>query len=254
MDFVVVIPARFASTRLPGKPLLDIGGKPLIQHVYERGIACKAREVIIATDDLRIRDVAESFGAEVCMTEVSHQSGTDRIAEVVRQRGYDDGQIIVNLQGDEPLIPLSLLHQVAKNLHAHPDASIATLCEEIENENDVFNPNIVKVVTDKQGFALYFSRAPIPWEREGGQDWGKSQFSINVAHHRHIGLYAYRARFLREYTTWPPCELESTEALEQLRALWNGHKIHVAMALEPSVIGVDTQADLDKVRQHLAKN
>ena len=252
MDFVVVIPARFASTRLPGKPLLDIAGKTLIQHVYERGLACDAQEVIIATDDERIRDVALGFGAQVCMTSPTHQSGTDRIAEVVKQRGYGDEQIIVNLQGDEPLIPLTLLHQVAENLHEHACASIATLCEEIENPLDVFNPNLVKVVTDKKGYALYFSRAPLPWERDGGAEWGKTQLAVKLPHYRHIGLYAYRARFLNEYTTWSACGLEQAEALEQLRALWHGHKIHVAKAVAPSVIGVDTQADLDKVRMLLA--
>jgi 3-deoxy-manno-octulosonate cytidylyltransferase (CMP-KDO synthetase) len=245
---VVVIPARFASTRLPGKPLLDIAGKPLIQHVYERGLASAAREVIIATDDARIQQAANGFGATVCMTSSAHQSGTDRIAEVIEQRGYSSDQIIVNLQGDEPLIPLALLHQVAGNLHNHPQASIATLCERIESAHDLFNPNVVKVVMDRNGYAMYFSRAPIPWEREGGMDWGGGNRTMNTSHFRHIGLYAYRVGFLHEYTTWSTCELEQTEALEQLRAMWQGHKIHVDEASEPSVIGVDTEEDLQKAR------
>lgn len=248
MGFVVVIPARFASTRLPGKPLVDIGGKPLIQHVYERGVASQADEVIIATDDARIYDVAISFGASVCMTSADHPSGTDRIAEVVQQRGYAEDQIVVNLQGDEPLIPLSLLHQVSNNLHQHPQASMATLCESINEASELFNPNAVKVVMDRNGYAMYFSRAPIAWERAGGSDWAKQAQVMNAAHYRHIGLYAYRVGFLNEYTTWSACELEQVEALEQLRAMWYGHKIHVDVAVESSPIGVDTEEDLQHVR------
>ena len=254
MEFVVVIPARYASTRLPGKPLLDIAGKPLIQHVYERGVASNASDVIIATDDVRIQEVATSFGAKVCMTSSEHPSGTDRIAEVVKKQGYGPEQIIVNLQGDEPLIPLGLLHQVANNLYDNPQASMATLCEQITSPQDLFNPNIVKVITDQKGNALYFSRAPIPWERDAGEEWGKANCSMQTLHYRHIGLYAYRVSFLNEYTTWSACELEQTEALEQLRAMWYGHKIHVAEAVEPSVIGVDTEEDLNQVRKHFNKS
>ena len=251
MDFVVVIPARYGSTRLPRKPLLDVAGKPLIQHVYERGLASNAREVIIATDDERIKEVAESFGAKVCMTSAEHQSGTDRIAEVVSLQGYKPEQIIVNLQGDEPLIPLSLLHQVAENLHQHPLASISTLCEPIESMGELFNSNVVKVVSDAKGYAMYFSRAPIPWERDGEMAWSKEGALMQRPHFRHIGLYAYRAAFLAEYTSLSACDLEDAEALEQLRAMWHGYKIHIETAVEQSVIGVDTKEDLAKVRSLL---
>ncbi len=248
MDFVVVIPARYGSTRLPRKPLLDLAGKPLIQHVYERGVSSAAREVIIATDDERIRDVAQSFGARVCMTSSSHQSGTDRIAEVVAIRGYEPEQIIVNLQGDEPLMPLSLLHQVAQNLHHHPQASIATLCEPISTVEELFNSNIVKVVFDAQGYAMYFSRAPIPWERDADIKWDQKGILAGGEHFRHIGLYAYRASFLTAYTSLSHCKLEALEALEQLRAMWHGHKIHIDKAVDRSMAGVDTEEDLMNMR------
>ncbi len=252
MDFVVVIPARYGSTRLPRKPLLDLAGKPLIQHVYERGVSSAAREVVIATDDERIRDVAQSFGAKVCMTSPTHESGTDRIAEVVAMQGYEPEQIIVNLQGDEPLMPLSLLYQVAQNLHHHPQASIATLCEPISSVAELFNSNIVKVVFDEQGYAMYFSRAPIPWERDADMKWDQKGILAGEAHFRHIGLYAYRASFLTAYTSLANCKLEGLEALEQLRAMWHGYKIHVDKAVEPSMAGIDTQEDLMNARAVLS--
>lgn len=253
MDFVVIIPARYASTRLPGKPLLDVAGKPLIQHVYERGLSSGAREVIIATDDERIQQASLAFGASVCMTSSSHQSGTDRIAEVVAKQGYSSDQIIVNLQGDEPLIPISLLLQVANSLHQHSQASMATLCEPIATTQELFNPNVVKVVMDKLGYALYFSRAPIPWERDGGASWGADDLTMEKPHYRHIGMYAYRASFLSEYSSWDACEVEISEALEQLRALWHGHRIHVDIAQEKNPVGVDTPEDLEEARAILSQ-
>ncbi len=248
--FRVIIPARHASSRLPGKPLLDIGGKPMIQHVYERALESGAAEVVVATDDERIRSVAEGFGAHVCMTATHHPSGTDRLAEVARLLGYADDQIIVNLQGDEPLMPPALIRQVAENLQAHSQASIATLCERIKSAGELFDPHLVKVVMDKQGYALYFSRAAIPWDRDAFTAT-TGELPARSEHYRHIGLYAYRAAFLQDYVQWPLCVLEQTESLEQLRALWRGCKIHVAETLEPPGIGVDTEEDLLRVRRVL---
>lgn len=245
MEFAVVIPARYASTRLPGKPLRLIQGVPMIQHVHRRAMESGAARVAIATDDERIAEVCAAFGAEAVMTSADHASGTDRLAEVARRWNCDDDAIIVNVQGDEPLIPPALIRQVAGNLAARPQASIATLCERIERVEDVFAPQIVKVVTDAQGYALYFSRAVIPWDRDAfARDTGALPAT---AFFRHIGLYAYRAGFLREFSTWEPCVLERAEALEQLRALWYGRRIHVAEAQTRSGPGVDTEEDLLRV-------
>ncbi len=249
MSFAVVIPARYASSRLPGKPLLEIAGKPMVQRVWERAARAGASEVIIATDDERIEMVCEDFGAEVVMTSAEHPSGTDRLQEVAKRRSWDDSQIVVNVQGDEPLIPPALIRQVADNLAAQPAASIATLCEPVSTLEELTNPNAVKVVTDSTGLALYFSRATIPWPRDA---FASSAESMPAgAWFRHIGIYAYRAAFLHRYVTWPPAPLEQLEQLEQLRALYNGERIHVAAACEPVPAGVDTQADLDAVRQRL---
>lgn len=251
MSFTVVIPSRFGSTRLPGKPLLDIGGKPMVQRVWEQASLSAADRVVIATDDERIADIARAFGAETCMTDPDHPSGTDRLEEVVRTLGFADDHAVVNVQGDEPLIPPGVIDQVAANLAAHPDAAIATLCEPIETVEDLQNPNIVKAVPDARGMALYFSRAPVPYPREAfaaqsaalptGGEWL-----------RHIGIYAYRSGFLREYVAWLPAPQEALEQLEQLRALHNGAGIHLAQATETVPPGVDTQSDLDHVRALLA--
>ena len=247
MSFTVVIPARYASSRLPGKPLLDIAGKPMIQHVYERAIQSSASEVIIATDDARIAKVAASFNARVCMTDAAHESGTDRLQEVVSQLGLDGQHIVVNVQGDEPLIPPAVIDQVAADLLANPTAAIATLVERITDKDDVFNPNAVKAVMDANGRALYFSRAPIPWARD---EFAAANSSLPPATHyyRHIGIYAYRVQFLHQFVQWPPGLLERTEKLEQLRAMENAVEIHIAEAITAIPAGIDTQADLDKVR------
>lgn len=251
MDFSVIIPARFASTRLPGKPLREIRGKPLLHYVWDCAMQSQATRVLIATDDERIRHAAESFGATVCMTSSTHSSGTERLAEVAKQMGFGDGHIVVNLQGDEPLIPASLIDQVASNLHLHEAACMATLCERLLSAAEVFNPNICKVVMDSLGFALYFSRAPIPWDR--ARFASDTQDLDPHAHYfRHIGLYAYRAGFLQEYVRWPACAGEELEALEQLRVLWNGGKIHVAEACDTPGPGVDTEDDLARVALLLA--
>jgi 3-deoxy-manno-octulosonate cytidylyltransferase (CMP-KDO synthetase) len=246
MSFSVVIPARFGSTRLPGKPLLPIADKPMVQHVWEQAGRSGAGEVVIATDDERIREAAAAFGATVCMTSTTHPSGTDRLQQVAAEFGWDGDHVVVNVQGDEPLIPPAVIDQVAGNLATHEQAGMATLCEEITDPEELVNPNAVKVVTNARGMALYFSRAAIPWPREhfregtagmpSGQWW------------RHVGIYAYRARFLHQYISWSPAPLEQLEQLEQLRALYHGVLIHVERAAERVPGGVDTRADLDAVR------
>ncbi|MEM9257056.1 MAG: 3-deoxy-manno-octulosonate cytidylyltransferase [Pseudomonadota bacterium] len=247
MSFTVIIPARYASTRLPGKALLDIGGKPMLQHVWERASQSRCERVLIATDDERIAGTAAGFGAEVCMTSTKHPSGTDRLQEVVDQLQLPDEHIVVNVQGDEPLIPPGVIDQVASNLRGREDAGIATLCEPLTESVELRNPNIVKVVTDREDMALYFSRAPIPWPREA---FVNADAALPDGHQwrRHIGLYAYRTAFLHNYVAWPPAPLEQLEALEQLRALYHRVPIHTALACEAVPPGVDTIADLQHMR------
>lgn len=250
MKFKVVIPARYASTRLPGKPLLEIAGKPMIQHVYERAQESGADEVVIATDDQRIADKAAEFGDQVCMTSARHPSGTDRIAEVVEQMKWPEDTIVVNVQGDEPTMPASLINQVARDMDSHPDAVITTLSAPIGDRDVLFDPHLVKVVTDAEGYALYFSRAPIPWHREELLHPDRP-LPDTTPFDRHIGLYAYRAGFLKRYVDWPHAPLEQAESLEQLRVLWHGEKIHVSTATEEPGHGVDTQADLKRVEKEM---
>lgn len=246
--FKVVIPARYASTRLPGKPLLEIAGRPMLQYVHERALQSGASEVIIATDDRRIMDAATGFEAAVRMTSTAHTSGTERLAEIAEVMAWDDQAVVVNVQGDEPLIPSALIRQVAEGLASHPAASVATLAYPLHRGAEVADPHIVKVVLDKDGYALYFSRAPIPCQRDdpSGTD--------TVAALRHIGLYAYRAGFLRHYKDLEPSPLEEIEKLEQLRVLWHGMKIHVEMASEMPGHGVDTASDLERVGKILSAN
>ena len=248
--FTVVIPARFASTRLPGKPLQMIAGKPMVQHVWEQARKSAAQRVVIATDDARIVEACQAFGGEVVMTRVDHNSGTDRLAEVASQLGLAPDAIVVNVQGDEPLIPPSVIDQVAANLAAHAEAGMATLAEPIEDLETLFNTNVVKVVSDLNGLALTFSRATLPWARD---QFAKNQTQMpeGVPYRRHIGIYAYRAGFLHDFVSWGPCWLEDTECLEQLRALWHGVRIHVADALIAPPPGVDTLEDLERVRRLL---
>lgn len=252
MEFRVVIPARYASSRLPGKLLLDIAGKPMIQHVYERAVESGAESVIIAADDERIRKVAEEFGATVCMTSPEHQSGTERLAEAVVAMGYLEEDIIVNVQGDEPLIPPTLISQVAEDLEKFENARMATLYEPIKTIEELFDPHKVKVVMNKRGYALYFSRAPIPWDRDHFTI-PPAQQALNGEYFRHIGLYAYRVGFIQEYTEWESSPLEKIEALEQLRILWNGGRIHLTQARKSVPGDVNTEEDLQKVRQLLSK-
>jgi 3-deoxy-manno-octulosonate cytidylyltransferase (CMP-KDO synthetase) len=246
VGFKVVIPARYASTRLPGKPLLEVAGKPLIRHVWERARASAADEVVVATDDPRIAAACNAFGADVALTRSDHQSGSDRIAEVVAARGWPGDALVVNLQGDEPTMPPDLIDQVAQGLARHPVANIATLAHPIDDAQALFDPHVVKVVLDAEGFALYFSRAPIPWHRDEFLG-GRHSLPQQGVYLRHIGLYAYRAGFLARFVAWPPAPLELAESLEQLRVLWHGERIHVGVAAEAPGPGVDTSADLQRV-------
>ncbi|QKZ06074.1 3-deoxy-manno-octulosonate cytidylyltransferase [Pseudomonas eucalypticola] len=248
--FTVVIPARFSSTRLPGKPLQLIAGKPMVQHVWEQARKSAAQRVVVATDDARIVEACQAFGAEVLLTRADHESGTDRLAEVAQALGLAADAIVVNVQGDEPLIPPTVIDQVAANLAAHAEAGMATLAEPIEDVESLFNTNVVKVVTDRNGLALTFSRATLPWARDQFAN-DRDSLPAGVPFRRHIGIYAYRAGFLQDFVAWGPCWLEETERLEQLRALWHGVRIHVADAVEAPPAGVDTPQDLERVRRLL---
>lgn len=249
--YAVVIPARHASTRLPGKPLLDIAGKPMVVHVAERAQASGADEVCIATDDERIRAAAETHGCTVVMTSSAHASGTDRLAEVVRLRGWPAERIVVNVQGDEPRIAPALISEVAHTLAIHPEADMSTACHAITSAQEMFDPNCVKVVLDRNGDAMYFSRAAIPWARDAfAKD--RTTLPAQLPVYRHIGIYAYRCGFLVRYPTLAAPALETFEALEQLRALWHGHRICVAITDTPPEAGVDTAEDLETVRRLFA--
>lgn len=251
MSFYVVIPARYASTRLPGKPLKDIGGKPMIQHVYERACQSRASKVIVATDDQRIVEAVEAFGGNVCMTSDRHQSGTDRLQEVAAIYDLTPEDIVVNVQGDEPLIPPAVINQVAENLARAKSASVATLSEPLDTVEAFLDPNIVKVVSDEANLALYFSRAPVPWPRDHFSH-NQNTLPEGFLPQRHIGIYAYRVALLNRFVTWDMAPLEAIECLEQLRVLWKGERIHVAPAVAEVPGGVDTEADLARVRQRLA--
>jgi 3-deoxy-manno-octulosonate cytidylyltransferase (CMP-KDO synthetase) len=250
--FRVVIPARYASARLPGKALLTIAGKPMVQWVYERAVQSRAAEVLIATDDLLIVSAAHSFGAETVMTGTSHTSGTDRIAEVARLRRWPERDIVVNVQGDEPLIPPALIEQVATLLEANSGADFATLAAPILSLQEFLDPNAVKVVMDASGRALYFSRAPIPWSRDGAAAGMSSQKSFAGAR-RHVGIYAYRVGSLIRLAALAPSPLEITEKLEQLRALQNGFEIRVADTEQRPGPDVNTPADLERVEALLQR-
>ncbi|CAB0150253.1 3-deoxy-manno-octulosonate cytidylyltransferase [Pseudidiomarina piscicola] len=246
MSFTVIIPARYASTRLPGKPLAMIGSKSMIQRVYERAAAAGAAEVIVATDDQRIVDAVEAFGGRAMLTAAEHQSGTERIAEVINYLAIADDHVVVNVQGDEPFIPPEIIRQVADNLMNQRAAQMATLAVPITSIEEVKNPNAVKVVTDANGYALYFSRAPIPYERDALTD---NRMGEQACYKRHIGIYAYRAGFVWRYVEWQPSPLEAIESLEQLRVLWYGERIHVAEAIVNPPAGIDTPADLARANE-----
>jgi 3-deoxy-manno-octulosonate cytidylyltransferase (CMP-KDO synthetase) len=246
-SFTVIIPARYASTRLPGKPLADIAGKPMVVRVASRAQEAGADRVVVATDDERIKAAVEAHGIAACLTSVDHPTGTDRLAEAAQRLGLPDEAIVVNVQGDEPLLSPTLIRAMAELLAGHPDAAIATACHPINDPSEAFNPNVVKVVLDHRNYALYFSRATIPWARDA--------FAVGIASvpeglpiYRHYGLYAYRAGFLRRYPALAPAAVERFEALEQLRALWHGFRIVVEVTTGTPAPGIDTPEDLERVR------
>lgn len=248
MGFRVVIPARFASTRLPGKPLADIAGQPMVVRVAAAARRSGADGVWVATDDERIVSAVRQHGFDAVMTGANHPSGTDRIAEVADQLNWDDGDIVVNVQGDEPLLDPGLIDLVAGALRSDPDAAMATAAHPLASADDFFNPNVVKVVCDARGRALYFSRAPIPWDRNQFAD-RRDALPADLPALRHIGLYAYRVSFLRRFGQLAPSPLERCESLEQLRALWHGYAIQVVSVDHPPAPGVDTPEDLERVRR-----
>ena len=247
--FKVVIPARLGSTRLPRKVLRPLSGKPLVQWVWEAARASAAEQVIVAADDAEVLDACRAFGADARLTAASHQSGTDRIDEIAQAAGWSDDTLVVNLQGDEPLMPPALIRQAAELLAGDAGADIATLCHPLHAREEWLNPNVVKLVTDSFGYALYFSRAPIPWKREGSS--AESPLPQGLAF-RHIGLYAYRVGALRRFSALPPAPLETCEMLEQLRALSHGLRIKVGISEAPPPRGVDTEDDLAAVGALLA--
>ncbi len=249
-SYKIVIPARYGSSRLPGKPLIELAGKPMIQHVYERALATGIQDIVVATDDERIFDVAKVFGANVVMTSVDHENGTERIAEVAAKLGWQGDDVIVNVQGDEPLIPRELIELTAKGLLDNPQAGMASLCTPIRDAAEAFDPNAVKTVLDNNGFAMYFSRAPIPWDRDLYKQ-GQDQLTQLAPVYRHIGMYGYRVSFLQEYAKMEMTALEQAECLEQLRALCYGVKIHMAVIDQPPGHGVDTQDDVARVEAQI---
>ena len=251
MSFIVVIPARLESTRLPRKALINISGKPLIQYVYETAQQSSASKIIIATDNEEIAQAARNFNAEVVLTSSAHISGSTRIAEVLEKLEIPDETIIVNLQGDEPLMPPACIDQVASLLADHEAASVATLVTTFSRQEDIFDPNVVKVVCDEEGYALYFTRAPVPWQRNSFDTRSISEQLDERVYHRHIGLYAYRAAYLKKYATLNESPLEVLESLEQLRVLWHGDRIITARANAIPGPGVDTESDLHKVESLL---
>jgi 3-deoxy-manno-octulosonate cytidylyltransferase (CMP-KDO synthetase) len=249
--FRVVIPARYASSRLPAKPLAEIAGKPMVVHVAERARESGAEAVWVATDHQQVYQAVQRYGHQALMTRADHATGTDRIAEAARQLGFSDDEIVVNVQGDEPLIAPELIREVAQSLAGDAEASIATACHPIADAGSLLNPNVVKVALDRSGHALYFSRAPIPYPRDSFA-LNQSVLPSGLPSYRHIGIYAYRAGFLRLYSRLEPAAIERFEALEQLRALWHGHRIAVAVTEHAPEAGVDTAEDLDRVRRKFA--
>lgn len=249
-SFKTVIPARLGSSRLPGKPLLEIAGEPMIVHVCKRALEAGG-EVFVATDDQRIVDAVAKLDVKALMTREDHASGTDRITEVAEREGWSDDTLVVNLQGDEPLMQPHLIEELAKGLAEDAEASVATLAAPIREGEELFDPNAVKVVVNRLGHALYFSRAPIPWHRDRFRE-SQKDLPEHGAWLRHIGIYAYRCGFLRRYVRWPQSALEQIEALEQLRILWQGEKIRVMTVAQPPHAGVDTPEDLERVCRIIA--
>ena len=252
MSFSIVIPARFASSRLPGKPLSEICGKPMITRVIEQAQKSNAEEVIIATDSQEVADAISELDVQVCMTREDHQSGTERLSEVITQLGFADDKILINLQGDEPLMPPVCLNQVGQALEEDKNIKMATLCTHLTDIEELFNPHAVKVIRDVNDFALYFTRAAAPWSRDSFNEKPR-EMPTDQSYQRHIGLYGYRAGFIRQYLEWQPSDLEKTESLEQLRVLYYGERIKVITAEIAPGPGVDTQEDLNRVCEIYSK-
>lgn len=252
MSFRIVIPSRFASTRLSGKPLRDICGKPMIERVIEQAKKSDAEEVIVATDSQEIADAISHLDIRICMTHENHQSGTERLSEVIEQLGFDDDQILINLQGDEPMMPAICLNQVGQALEQDSNVKMATLCTPLTDIEELFDPHAVKVVRDINDFALYFTRAAVPWSRDCFNDTPR-KMPQSQEYQRHIGLYGYKAGFIKQYLEWQSSDIEKTESLEQLRVLYYGEKIKVITAATPPGPGVDTLDDLDRVCELLGK-
>ena len=246
----MVIPARHGSTRLPGKPLLEIAGKAMVLHVCDRARESGACEIVVATDHEAIRDCAEAYGVRAIMTRSEHRNGSERLAEVCEALAWKDADIVVNLQGDEPLVPAATIRRLARALQAAESTQVATLASPIENPAELFDPNAVKVVVDHSDHALYFSRAPIPWNRDHFSP-GRIPQNLSHVYRRHIGMYAYSVAFLNRYKSWPISELEQIESLEQLRILWHGERILVVMLELAPEAGIDTPEDLDRVAKAL---
>lgn len=257
LRFAVVIPARYASSRLPGKPLIELAGKPMIQWAWAHALEAGADRVIVATDDTRIADAVQAFGGDVCMTDPAHASGTDRIAEVCALRRLPDDAIVVNLQGDEPGVPAALLSLVARALSEQPSAGIATLATPITTPEELFDPNVVKTVLDDAGMALTFSRAPLPWVRDRFAPYAAAalpqSLPVGPQYLRHLGIYAYRVGTLTRVASAPAQALELAESLEQLRAMAMGVRVHVSVIAEAPGHGVDTEADIERAAAHLAR-
>lgn len=255
MSYTIIIPARYGSSRLPGKPLAEIAGKPMVVHVYERCLASGADQVWVATDDERIQQVVQAHGGQAMLTREDHPTGTDRLQEVAERLGLGPEEVVVNVQGDEPLIPPEVIQQVADNLLQQPEFHMATLCEAINEWAAVWDPNVVKAVFQENGRAMYFSRAPMPWQRDLFQaekpQHGQAPTGVFW---RHIGIYAYRVKLLNDYIHWPQAPVEQQEALEQLRALYYGAAIHIAPACATVPAGVDTPKDLAAIRQRLGES
>ncbi len=252
MSFRIIIPSRFASTRLPGKPLRDICGKPMIEHVINQAKQSQAKEVIVATDSHEIAAAIEHLDIRVCMTHDRHQSGTERLSEVIEQLGFDDDEILINLQGDEPMMPPVCLNQVGQALEADLAVKMATLCTPLADIEELFDPHTVKVVRDINDFALYFTRAAVPWSRDCFNESPRTM-PTSQQYQRHIGLYGYRAGFIKQYLEWESSDIEKTESLEQLRVLYYGERIKVITAETAPGPGVDTIEDLNRVCELLTK-
>ncbi|MBV53857.1 MAG: 3-deoxy-manno-octulosonate cytidylyltransferase [Coxiellaceae bacterium] len=245
MSFHIIIPARLNSSRLPGKVLKDLAGKPMIQYVYENAMLCRAASVTIATDNDEIAEVADSFGASVCLTASTHQSGTERICEAVESLEFSSDDVIIGLQADEPLLSSSMVTLLADDLIEHEHIKVASLCSPIQSSEELFNPNVVKVVLNRRHYAIYFSRAPMPWHRDSITSPG--EMVVTQQHYRHVGMYGYRVSFLEDYAKWSDSPLESIEQLEQLRIIWNGGRIHMKVYDQNLPLGVDTEDDFKAV-------